>query len=150
MNHICPNNCLKRFSISRLYKFLKIENCPNLMTLLGSMDNLTLLQALTITEFPNLTSLPQGIRSLTSLKRLKVDNCPNLMALPEWIGNLTSLEELIIRKCLNLTSLSQGIHDLPTLQRLMINDCPILQARCLWKIGEDWPKISHVPVLRLS
>ncbi|XP_030949108.1 putative disease resistance protein RGA4 [Quercus lobata] len=128
-------------------QFLEIGNCPNLMTLPGSMDNLTLLQMLKIGEFPNLTSLPQGIRSLTSLKMLRVGNCPNLKALPEWIGNLTSLEELIICECLNLTSLPQGIHDLPSLQRLNITGCPILGARCL---GEDWPKISHVPVLRLD
>ncbi|KAM3685774.1 hypothetical protein ACB098_11G146500 [Castanea mollissima] len=125
---------------------LQIDNCPNLMALPESMDNLTLLQTLRIGGFPNLTSLPQEICHLTSLQNLKIDNCPNLMALPEWIGNLTSLEELIICKCLNLTSLPQGIHDLPSLQWLMIASCPILRARCF---GEDWPKISHVPVMRL-
>ena len=40
--------------------------------------NLTSLQFLTFWECPNLTSLPQGIHSLTSLTELKITDCPLL------------------------------------------------------------------------
>ena len=70
---------------------------------------------------PNLTSLPQEIRNLTSLKELYISGSPNLMSIPQEIRNLTFLKELYI------------------------SGCPLLGQRCKRQIGEDWPFIAHVP-----
>uniref|UniRef100_A0A2N9GEH4 Rx N-terminal domain-containing protein n=1 Tax=Fagus sylvatica TaxID=28930 RepID=A0A2N9GEH4_FAGSY len=90
------------------------------------LKNLTSLQRLCISNYPNLTSLPEGIGNLTSLQSLDISDCPNLTSLPEGIGNLTSLQSLDISNCPNLTSLPEGIGNLTSLQSLDISDCPNL------------------------
>ncbi|CAB4268091.1 unnamed protein product [Prunus armeniaca] len=70
------------------------------------IGNLTLLQELSIKNFPNLVSLPdQGMGRLISLQRLHISDCPKLTSLPEGIGNLTVLQKLSIIDCPNLVSL---------------------------------------------
>uniref|UniRef100_A0A2N9HL63 Rx N-terminal domain-containing protein n=1 Tax=Fagus sylvatica TaxID=28930 RepID=A0A2N9HL63_FAGSY len=102
---------------------LEISNFPNLTSLPEGIDNLTSLQRLGISGCPNLTSLPEGIGNLTSLQRLRIFECPNLTSLPEGIGNLTSLQSLDISDCPNLTSLPEGIGNLTSLQDLEIYKC---------------------------
>ncbi|KAM3326868.1 hypothetical protein P3S67_001994 [Capsicum chacoense] len=45
-----------------------------------------------------------------------------------------------------LTSLPEGMRSLTALQRLNISWCSsILKQRCKKEVGEDWPKIAHIP-----
>nr|XP_023908283.1 putative disease resistance protein RGA4 [Quercus suber] len=82
-------------------KHLTISNCPNLMTL----PELTSLEYLSIDRCePNLTSLLE-INCLTSLRTLEMGDFPNLITFPESIRNPISLETLCIRDCPNLTTL---------------------------------------------
>ena len=127
---------------------IKISNVPHLITLPEWIGNFTSLQRLKINECPNLTSLPEGINKLTSLQNIEIFRCPNLKSLPEGISDLTSLQRLEINECPNLTSLPEGMHRLTSLQSLRINNCPHLKERCLERIGEDWPKIAHIPFFR--
>ena len=60
--------------------------------------NLISLRELYICCCDGLVSLP-GIGSVTSLQNLKIFLCPNLMSLPQEIRNLTSLKELSIWGC---------------------------------------------------
>ena len=127
---------------------IKISNVPHLITLPEWIGNFTSLQRLKINECPNLTSLPEGINKLTSLQNIEIFRCPNLKSLPEGISDLTSLQRLEINECPNLASLPEGMHRLTSLQSLRINNCPHLKERCLERIGEDWPKIAHIPFFR--
>ena len=57
----------------------KTRNLLMWWTQISPLDShLISLQFLTFWECPNLTSLPQGIRSLTSLTELKITDCPLL------------------------------------------------------------------------
>ncbi|XP_059450860.1 uncharacterized protein LOC132181626 [Corylus avellana] len=75
-------------------------------------------------------------------------DCPSLVSLPEWIGDLTSPQELGVVNCLNLKSLPEGVRRLTSLRRLTTAECPHSEERCEQRMGEDWPKIAHVPNFR--
>ena len=107
------------------------------------------IQSLTLSRFPKMESLPEGIQHLTSLRDLRLWNCDGLTTIPEWIGSLTSLKNLEFWGCPNLTSLPEEIRSLTSLESLEIYHCPILLKRCQRQIGEDWPKIAHIPQLFL-
>jgi Leucine-rich repeat (LRR) protein len=148
----CPK---LQISMSPLFQHLaalecmEIENCKELISnedeegahCLGP----TMLRHLQIKEVRNLVSLPKELRHATALQLLNIENCPSLVSLPEWIADLTSLRRLQIFECRNLISLPEGMDCLTSLHHLTIARCPCLEERCKKGIGEDWPKIAHIP-----
>jgi Leucine-rich repeat (LRR) protein len=131
-------------------EYLEIDNCKELISnedeegaqCLGP----TILRHLRIKEVTNLVSLPKELRHATALQLLNIEDCPSLESLPEWIADLTSLQRLQIYKCDKLISLPEGIRCLTSLRHFTIARCPRLEERCKEGIGEDWPKIAHIPI----
>ncbi|KAL0006769.1 hypothetical protein SO802_008271 [Lithocarpus litseifolius] len=119
------------------------ESVPNLKSIPSGLQQVTALRKLEISSCPNLTIFPEP----TSVVYLDISDCPNLTSIPDGMKNLTSLEELRIFNCPNLISLPDGMRSLKSLQKLIIEQCPVLKKRCEKGIGEDWFKISHVPVI---
>ncbi|KAK9159491.1 hypothetical protein Syun_005832 [Stephania yunnanensis] len=108
------------------------------------------LRKLEIMGWPALQFLPHHLQYLTTLKSLIIEDFTNLTELPEWIGNLASLEKLKIKGCANLTHLpsKKQMQRLTFLMQLRIQGCPLLKDRCR-RDGPEWPKISHIPDLRI-
>ena len=79
-----------------------------------------------------LTSLPDGMGCLNSLKVLIIRSLPNLSTFPE-INNPTSLQVLQITDCPKLSSLTDGISCLRSLWWLNIKDLPT--RICLYGIS---------------
>ncbi|KAI4356796.1 hypothetical protein L6164_000786 [Bauhinia variegata] len=65
-----------------------------------------------------------GIAVMPSLRSLRISGCPELNALPEFL------------------------HVAP-LQELSIHNCPTLTQRYQRETGEDWPKIFHIPKVKI-
>ncbi|KAJ6370844.1 hypothetical protein OIU77_001365 [Salix suchowensis] len=129
---------------------LLIQGCDNLASLTEGVRHLTALKYLLLDTCPKLNSLPESIQHLTSLQSLRICDCKGLASLPNQISYLTSLSALYIQDCPNLVSLPDGLQRLSNLSRLTIGNCPELAKRCKKEKGEDWPKISHIPHIKIN
>ncbi|KAG5222848.1 disease resistance protein [Salix suchowensis] len=141
MNGLCGLSSLRR---------LEIHNCDNLASLTEGVRHLTALEDLVLEGCPELNSLPESIQHLTSLQSLRIYDCNGLAYFPNQIGYLTSLSRLEIWDCPNLVSLPDGVQSLSNLSQLAIYNCPELAKRCKKEEREDWPKISHIPHIRIN
>ncbi|KAK9690926.1 hypothetical protein RND81_09G163800 [Saponaria officinalis] len=93
----------------------------------------------------NVEILPSGMQYLTSLEHLHIKECVNLKALPKWVSRLQSLQSLHIESCRAIVSLPEKMKTLTSLKELKIHDCSTLEKKCKRNVGEDWPKIKHIP-----
>nr|TKR98962.1 putative disease resistance protein RGA3 isoform X9 [Populus alba] len=87
-----------------------------------------------------------------SLRIVMFDNLPSTIALPEKFlqGSAESLQTFIIRDCANIKEMPECICNLKKLQNLEISDCPTLSKKCRRGTGEDWPKIKHIPKIKVA
>ena len=77
----------------------------------------------------NLSSLPNAICNLMSLKTLNLSDCSSLVKLPENLGNLEGLKEL------NVSGIAVGLFSssslLKNLKKLSIGGCAFLLSKKL-------------------
>ncbi|XP_078166395.1 putative disease resistance protein RGA3 [Carex rostrata] len=89
------------------------------------------------------------LEELTKLRELYFANC-EFEHLPSSLATLSSLMILVCEFCNNLKSLPPNGMP-PFLRELTLNSCPqVLVQRCQPDEGEDWPLISHVPLIRID
>ncbi|XP_012065611.2 putative disease resistance protein RGA4 [Jatropha curcas] len=111
------------------------------------LQNLTSLEELSICGVPILAHL--GLSCLVSLKELILRECLSLTSL-QGMHFLTSLQYLQLWTCPSLTTIPQEMYQLSSLQTLIIGDCPHLSAKCGNQHRDDWPKIVHIPNIRID
>ncbi|XP_038690455.1 disease resistance protein RGA2-like [Tripterygium wilfordii] len=155
---------------------LHIDSCPKLVSLSHIPRNLTALETLMIRQcmqmdlmdevedgqnlklqllmlggLPQLTILPRWLQgSSETLECLCVGCSPNFSSLPEWLQNFKSLKKIAFEDCPRLLSLPDSFGCLTNLKELKIVKCPQLSERCQPEIGQEWPKIVHVPHINLD
>eukprot|EP00258_Populus_trichocarpa_P028932 XP_024444951.1 putative disease resistance protein RGA4 [Populus trichocarpa] len=133
-------------------KSLSIWGCGKLESLPEEgLRNLNSLEVLDIWFCGRLNCLPMdGLCGLSSLRRLKIQYCDKFTSLTEGVRHLTALEDLELGNCPELNSLPESIQHLTSLQSLSIWKCPNLEKRCEKDLGEDWPKIAHIPQISFN
>ncbi|XP_074582232.1 putative disease resistance protein RGA4 [Curcuma longa] len=83
------------------------------------------------------------------LQELYIDGIFNLTTLPDWLQHLKSLRVLSIQNCPRLERMPRGLKNLHMLKTLKIIGCPQLARRCQRETGEDWEIISYVPYVHM-
>uniref|UniRef100_A0ACD6APV1 Uncharacterized protein n=1 Tax=Avena sativa TaxID=4498 RepID=A0ACD6APV1_AVESA len=90
-------------------------------------------------------ALPPNLGELAKLQELLVNNCYGLTSLPDGMHGLTSLRELTISGSPEIEEFPHGLLErLPTLECLSIDGCPELERRCR-EGGEYFDLVSSIP-----
>ncbi|KAL1329095.1 putative disease resistance RPP13-like protein 1 [Arachis hypogaea] len=151
----CPNiTSLPEGGLPSNLKELSVGACEQQLSNLSWMGNLDTLTHLTVDDtwceskiksYPEAGSLPR-LPSLTTLKisslcKLETLDCKQLLC-------LTSLQQLHIRYCPELENMAG--EKLPSsLLLLKIERCTLLGKHCKNKHQQIWPKISHIPEIKV-
>ncbi|KAM3249390.1 hypothetical protein P3L10_011159 [Capsicum annuum] len=108
------------------------------------------LSTFSVVGLDKIMSLP--IRHFSgTLKSIDITECPNFATILDWIGDLIALNRLAIDDSPMLKSLPEGMQSLTALQKLIvIGGSSILKQRFKKEVGEDWPKIAHVPTVDID
>ncbi|XP_068313516.1 putative disease resistance protein RGA3 [Pyrus communis] len=164
----CPNwmMSLHNLRIVLLYEWSECKFLPPLGKLpylekltLSSMEKLKKIGG----EFLGIVDSDEtSLTSSSFFPKLKQLSIYWMSALEEWEVGVEGWNkedsEISIMPCLSSLEICscKGIKTLPDflckskLQDLFIFDCPSLSERCKHGSGEEWPKISHIPNIKIS
>ncbi|KAF7840392.1 putative disease resistance RPP13-like protein 1 [Senna tora] len=149
--HECPE--VEPFSngfLPSCLRELRIDSCKKLLAHHREW-HLPSITSLTISDDQDIVkSFPEGCSLPATLTTLKLEELTSLETLNcKGFHRLISLQELRITECPKLEKM-EG-EKLPTsLRKLIIVRCDLLEERCRNKDEEIWPRISHIPAIRLS
>nr|PNR59808.1 hypothetical protein PHYPA_002600 [Physcomitrium patens] len=104
------------------------NGCTSLTSLPNEMANLSSLRSLHLNWCTSLLSLPNDLRKISSLKELYLVDCSSLKSLPNELKNLSSLERLDLSHCSSLTSLPNELENLSSLKILNLSHCSSLSS----------------------
>ncbi|RWR79790.1 putative disease resistance protein RGA1 [Cinnamomum micranthum f. kanehirae] len=135
---------------------LTLSGCDE--QILSLLQCLTSLSSLSVSKFPKLRSLPNGLlQQLSTLEKLMMIDCVQLTSLSEEVGlqHLTPPHHLQSYNCLQCTS---SFHEDPSAARLQLSNCSNLNCLTGLQIFTslvsltlvDCPKIHSLPVERLA
>ncbi|KAL5718984.1 hypothetical protein ACHQM5_011828 [Ranunculus cassubicifolius] len=106
--------------LSSLQK-LEISNCPQLELSVGDFQHLIAIKELDLNELPKLTALPY-LHHFSTLQTLQISDCPHLELSVGDFQHFLALKDLHLERLPKLTSLP-CLHHLSTLQTLTIQWC---------------------------
>jgi hypothetical protein len=136
VEYIDISNCssLSYFAVGQLpptLKRLTIDCCNMLISLDGDDvnncgNNTSLLEELTIWDYPSLKSITPSRELPAILKYLQIRNCNKLESIAKSFHHNSSLKSIYIESCENLKSLPMGIRNLNNLEMVIISECQTL------------------------
>uniref|UniRef100_A0ACD5WRT0 Uncharacterized protein n=1 Tax=Avena sativa TaxID=4498 RepID=A0ACD5WRT0_AVESA len=122
---------------------LVVENCNLPLAHWSLLHRLPGLHNLTINNCGDLvTSSPEIIQALSSLRSLCFPHCKGMISLPEYVGDLTSLRKLTIQSCPDMKSLLQNMDKVTNIKDLHIFDCPELKE--WFESEENKTNLAHI------
>lgn len=102
---------------------ISMDYCNDLVKLPDGLSSITPLKKLSITNCHKLSALPQDIAKLENLEVLRLCSCSALIEMPDSVEGLNKLSCLDISDCVSLTKLPADIGELTKLERLYLKGC---------------------------
>ncbi|XP_044335438.1 disease resistance protein RPV1-like [Triticum aestivum] len=121
---------------------LCFSDCHSMSSLPQELGCLASLKELQIVSCNQLNCLPDSMQQLTSLQSLQFTDCDSITELPEWLGGLTSLQKLAFQGCHAINYLSKSINQLEKLKDLRILNCPTLKK--WWESNENMQEFHNM------
>uniref|UniRef100_A0A0E0Q933 NB-ARC domain-containing protein n=1 Tax=Oryza rufipogon TaxID=4529 RepID=A0A0E0Q933_ORYRU len=92
----------------------------------------------------------EWLQQLQSLQEIQFASCRNLLRLPSNLNNMLNLKKVVLNDCCKLQSLPlNGLPD--NLKEFHVSGgSEVLEQQCQKTDGDEWPKISHVPYVRIN
>ncbi|PWA81089.1 NBS-LRR protein [Artemisia annua] len=141
---ISPSWLVKLVNLTSI-QFYEVNKCEQLPPL-GKLPSLKRIQLYNMNSLKCFddhdTATSKDEILFPSLQELEICFCWSLVSLP---NNFPKLQSLKIEDCHKLGSLPDEIQSFKDLNQIAIWRCAILSRRCEKGIGEDWPKIFHIP-----
>ncbi|KAG5555861.1 hypothetical protein RHGRI_006495 [Rhododendron griersonianum] len=131
---------------------LEIDLCESLnLSDDDDLKGLISLKKLELSRLPRLVNLPKGLLdAAATLTQLEIVGCENFTSPSESVlPNFLSLQSLTIWGCDNVVSLPGGMQRLTKLHDLFIFGCSLNITIRYREGGEDWPKIAHIPNIKI-
>ncbi|KAI3468559.1 hypothetical protein Pfo_025222 [Paulownia fortunei] len=113
-----------------------------------TLENLSNLKSLNISQANDLSVPEEGLRALKSLTELRIKKSETLTSLPEgWLRHLTALEQLHIYSCPEFVELPEGIKYLHSLKLIFLADLP--KMLCLPKALQHLSSLQSLELIDL-
>ncbi|TXG67095.1 hypothetical protein EZV62_008370 [Acer yangbiense] len=108
--HLCIKKCSKltNLSLPTVVKYLEIEECSELTTLLPRDKLPGKLGSLKISRCPKLESIAERFHNNNALYKIWIEGCEKLKSIPDGLHTLSSLSDIRISYCENLVSFPEG------------------------------------------
>ncbi|XP_044394669.1 uncharacterized protein [Aegilops tauschii subsp. strangulata] len=120
---------------------LTITGCSDLTTSPQIIHSLSSLKSLCLKSLSQ-AELPRWLVELTYLQALELNCCRSMTYLPEWLGELISLKNLVIIDCRGIQAMPDSVEQLTKLEHLTVLGCPTLGRWCESK--ENKTKLAHI------
>jgi Leucine-rich repeat (LRR) protein len=126
-------------------QYLNLNRSSHISTLPDSIGKLGSLRYLGLSGCSGISNLPESFSNLKCTVHLDMSGCSGIRELPASIGNLTNLQHLDLSKCSSAKSIPESLCSLSRLRNLNLSSCG-----CITRLPEAIGSLVNLQYLYMS